>query len=65
VSFLHTLRVFSSPLFERDAFMHHTMHVLDAPANTLYLTTSCGARVAHIGLIARRHYSRCIFGIIL
>jgi len=28
--FLHTLRVFP-PYFYHDAFMHHTMHVLDAP----------------------------------
>jgi len=23
---------FASPYFDHDAFMHHTMHVLDAPA---------------------------------
>ena len=28
--FLHTLRVFP-PYFDHDAFMHHPMHVLDAP----------------------------------
>src|SRR6218665_4216354 len=28
--FLHTLRVFS-PYFDNDVFMHHPMHVLDAP----------------------------------
>src|SRR6218665_893367 len=31
--FLHTLRVFRSPYFDHDAFMHHPMHVLDAPGN--------------------------------
>ena len=30
-TFLHTLRVFP-PYFDHDAFMHHPMHVLDAPA---------------------------------
>jgi len=30
--FLHTLRVFRfHPYFYHDAFMHHTMHVLNAP----------------------------------
>ena len=29
-SFLNTLRVFP-PYFDHDAFMHHPMHVLDAP----------------------------------
>jgi len=29
--FLHTLRVFRSPYFYHDAFMHHPMQVLDAP----------------------------------
>jgi len=28
--FLHALRVYS-PYFDHDAFMHHPMHVLDAP----------------------------------
>jgi len=28
---LHTLCVFRFPYFDHDAFMHHTMHVLDAP----------------------------------
>jgi len=32
--FLYTLRVFS-PYFYHDAFIHHTMHVLDAPARNL------------------------------
>ena len=34
--FLHTLRVFRLPptlYFDHDAFMHHPMHVLDAPAS--------------------------------
>jgi len=32
--FLHTLYVyFVSPYFYDDAFMHHTMHVLDAPVD--------------------------------
>src|SRR6218665_1400346 len=31
---LHTLCVFRfPPNFDHDAFMHHTMHVLDAPGN--------------------------------
>src|SRR6218665_2427681 len=30
--FLHTLRVLFPPYFDHDAFMHHPMHVLDAPA---------------------------------
>ena len=29
--FLHTLLLFLFPSFDHDAFMHHTMHVLDAP----------------------------------
>jgi len=29
--FLHALCVFRFPYFDHDAFMHHTMHVLDAP----------------------------------
>ena len=32
--FLHTLWVFVSPQFDHDAFLHHTMHVLDAPASS-------------------------------
>jgi len=28
---LHTLCVFRFPYFDHDAFMHNTMHVLDAP----------------------------------
>ena len=33
-AFLHTLCVFGFPLyFDHDAFMHHTMHVLDTPAD--------------------------------
>src|SRR6218665_1136805 len=36
--FLHTLRVFCPPYFYHDAFMHHTMHVLDAPAVCLSLS---------------------------
>jgi len=28
--FVHTLSVFRSPQFYHDAFMHHTMHLLDA-----------------------------------
>jgi len=32
--FLHILRVFRfPPYFYHDAFMHHPMHVLDAPGN--------------------------------
>ena len=30
-SFLHTFCVFFPPYFDHDAFMHHPMHVLDAP----------------------------------
>jgi len=33
---LHTLYVhvyFVSPYFDHDAFMHHTMHILNAPAD--------------------------------
>jgi len=31
--FLHILCVFRfPPYFDHDAFMHHTMHILDAPA---------------------------------
>src|SRR6218665_1443822 len=33
---LHTLRVYFSPYFDHDAFMHHPMHVLDAPAYVHY-----------------------------
>src|SRR6218665_1440416 len=33
--FLHTLRVFP-PYFDHDAFMHHPMHVLDAPDYSLH-----------------------------
>jgi len=29
--FLHALRVFHSPYFYHDAFIHHTIHILDAP----------------------------------
>src|SRR6218665_4230335 len=37
-SFLHTFCVFP-PYFDHDAFMHHPMHVLDAPGlRTLHLT---------------------------
>ena len=33
--FLHTLCVLRFPAkFDHDAFMHHTMHVLDAPDNS-------------------------------
>jgi len=31
VFFLHTLCVFRSPYFKHNAFMHHTMHVLQTP----------------------------------
>src|SRR6218665_2642606 len=31
---------FVSPYFDHDAFMHHTMHVLDAPAENLYRAPS-------------------------
>src|SRR6218665_3388901 len=30
-SFLHTFCVYFPPYFDHDAFMHHPMHVLDAP----------------------------------
>src|SRR6218665_2538967 len=42
---LHTLRVFP-PYFDHDAFMHHPMHVLDAPGNTLYITTLTLSRIS-------------------
>src|SRR6218665_3282879 len=38
--FLHTLRVFCSPYFDHDAFMHHPMHVLDAPPTMLHSATN-------------------------
>ena len=38
--FLHTLCVFLfSPYFDHDAFMNQAMHVLDAPANSNFITS--------------------------
>jgi len=31
---------FVSPYFDHDAFMHHTMHVLDAPAWNFWSTNA-------------------------
>jgi len=33
------LRVFSSPYFDHDAFMHHALHLLDAPEHTIDTNT--------------------------
>jgi len=32
---LPNLRFFASPYFYHDAFLHHALHVLDAPANSI------------------------------
>src|SRR6218665_3791544 len=39
--FFYILVYFVSPYFDHDAFMHHPMHVLDAPASSLVMTGAC------------------------
>jgi len=52
--FLPTFRVFHFPQFDHDAFMHHTMHVLDAPAMTFHT----GADITNVSYLARSWISR-------
>jgi len=36
------------PYFDNDAFMHHALHVLDAPESTSSLTTTVGLLWCHV-----------------
>jgi len=50
--YLHTFCVFRFPLyFHHDAFMHHTMHVLDAPGRERYHSTTAPPQSLRVSVL--------------